>query len=37
LTTKGLKERKTTIEWEDGGKIGNKTKLILTEIFPLVH
>ena len=30
LTTKGLQEIKTTIEWDDGGKIGNKNKLILT-------
>ena len=28
LTTKSLQERKTTIEWDDGGKIGNKNKLI---------
>jgi hypothetical protein len=26
-----------TIEWVDGGKIGNKNKLILTEIFPSVQ
>ena len=25
------------IEWEDGGKIGNTNKLILTEIFTSVH
>jgi hypothetical protein len=29
-------ESNTTIEWDDGGKIGNKNKLILTEIFPYV-
>ena len=29
-------QRKTNIEWEDDGKISNKNKLILTEIFPLV-
>jgi hypothetical protein len=28
--------KNTTIEWDDGGKIGNKKKLILTEIFPSV-
>ena len=37
ITTKGLQERKTTIEWDDGGKIGKKNKLILTEILPSVH
>ena len=37
LTTKGLQEIKTTIEWDDGGKIGNKNKLLLTEIFPSAH
>ena len=26
LTTKGLQERKHNIEWDDGGKIGNKNK-----------
>ena len=26
LTTKGLQERKHSIEWDDGGKIGNKNK-----------
>ena len=26
-----------SIEWDDGGKIGNKNKLILTEIFPSVQ
>ena len=26
-----------TIKWNDGGKIGNKNKLILTETFPSVH
>jgi hypothetical protein len=26
LTTKGLQERKHNIEWNDGGKIGNKNK-----------
>ena len=36
-TTKGLQERKITIEWDDGGKIDNKNKLILTEIFPSMH
>ena len=30
LTTKGLQDRKTTIEWDDGGKIGNKNKSNLT-------
>ena len=30
LTTKGLQERKTTIEWDDGRKISNKNKLIVT-------
>ena len=30
LTTKGLQERKTTTEWNDVGKIGNKNELILT-------
>ena len=29
--------KNTNIEWDDGGKIGNKNKLILTEIFPSVH
>ena len=28
LTAKGLQERKSTIEWDDGGKIGNKDQLI---------
>ena len=37
ITTKGLQERKTSIECDDGGKIDNKNKLILTEIFPSVH
>ena len=32
LTTKGLQERKTTIEWDDGGEIGNKNKLILNTV-----
>ena len=27
-TQKGLQERKTIIEWDDGRKIGNKNKLI---------
>ena len=31
------RKKNATIEWDDGGKIGNKNKLILTEIFPLVH
>ena len=31
ITTKGLLDRKTTIEWDDGGNIGNKNKLILRE------
>ena len=26
LRTKGLQERQHNIEWEDGGKIGNKNK-----------
>ena len=30
-------KKNTTIEWDDGGKIGNKNKLILTEIFPSVR
>ena len=30
-------KKNTTDEWDDGGKIGNKNKLILTEIFPSVH
>ena len=30
-------KKKTTTEWDDGGKINNKNKLILTDIFPLVH
>ena len=30
-------EKNTTIEWDNGGKIGNKNKLILTEIFISVH
>ena len=30
-------KKNTTIEWHDGGKISNKNKLILTEIFPSVH
>jgi hypothetical protein len=34
LTTKGLQERKT-IEWDNGGKIRNKNKSILTEILSL--
>ena len=25
------------IEWEDGGIIGNKSELILAEVFPSVH
>ena len=29
--------KNATIEWDDGAKIGNKNKLILTEIFPKVH
>ena len=37
LTTKSLQEREITIEWDDGKTIGNKNKLILTEIFPSVH
>ena len=27
LTSEGLQERKLNIEWEDGGKIGNKNIL----------
>ena len=27
----------TTIEWDDGGTIGNKNKLILSVIFPSMH
>ena len=27
----------TTIEWDGDGKIGNKNKLILTEILPSMH
>ena len=30
-------KKNTTIEWDDGGKIDNKNKLNLTEIFPSVH
>jgi hypothetical protein len=30
-------KKNTTIEWDDGGKIGNKNKFIQTEIFPSVH
>ena len=30
-------KKNTTIEWNNGVKIGNKHKLILTEIFPSVH
>ena len=30
-------KKNTTIEWDNGGKIANKNKLILTEIFPSVH
>ena len=30
-------KKNTTIEWDDGGKIGDTNKLILTEIFPWVH
>ena len=26
LTTKGLQEKKNNIDWDDGGKIGNKNK-----------
>ena len=40
LTTKGLQERKTTIEWDDGRKIGNKNKLIqiiMMESFKLLQ
>ena len=37
LMTKGLQGRKTTVEWDSNEKIGNKNKLILTEIFPSVH
>ena len=29
-------KKNTVIEWDDGGKIGNKNKLILTEVFPTV-
>ena len=25
------------VEWDDGGKIGNKNKLILIGVFPSVH
>ena len=32
LTTKVLQERKTTIEWDDRGKMSNKNKLIQLEI-----
>ena len=28
LTTKGLQERKHNTEWDDGGKISNKNKVI---------
>ena len=37
LTKKGLQERKTTFEWDDGGKVANKNQLILTKIFRSVH
>ena len=37
ITTKGLRKENTTIEWNDGGKIGNQNKLILTQIFPSLH
>ena len=30
-------KKNKTIDWDDGGKIGNKKKLILTEFFPSVH
>ena len=30
-------KKNTIIEWDVGGKIGNKNKLILTEIFPSVN
>ena len=30
-------KKNATIEWDDGGKIGNKNTLILTEILPSVH
>jgi hypothetical protein len=30
-------KKNTSIEWDDGGKISNKNKLILTEIFPSVQ
>ena len=30
-------KKNTTIELNDGGKIGNKNKLMLTEIFRSVH
>ena len=30
-------KKNITIEWDDGGKIGNKNKSILTEIVPSVH
>ena len=36
ITTKGLKERKIPIEWDDGGKIGNKNILILLSTSLLV-
>ena len=30
-------KKNTTIEWDDGGKVGDKNKLTPTEIFPSVH
>ena len=35
--TFSIGKKNTTIEWEDGGKIDNENKLILTEIFPSMH
>ena len=37
LTKKYPQDRNTTIEWDDGGKIGNKNELIPTETFPSVR
>ena len=31
------RQKNTTSEWDDGGKISNTNKLIQTEIFPSVH
>jgi hypothetical protein len=33
LSSKGLQERKTTIEWDNGGKTDNKNKLFIIAMF----